>query len=238
MSLPLCIVQPVWEAAGRHSSIDLTTRACFRVGRSPYSDIQLFHATSSRRHAMVFHHSNGSCYVVDCGSAHGTFVNGVRVPSPNNGGTVIPHKVKRGALVRFGGPGAPSFLLKAFSEEESLSSSSLSDMGELVRRNTRLNALGKYDDAPQHYYSGNRNSDVFRSSVCDTIHQALLVTRKRSYDSLDMSLPSMDEYDASEPSSKRLRCSSPPLVEAPPIRLVSPELPVPNKPRVTFKENS
>ena len=27
---------------------------------------------------------------------------------------VIPHRVRRGALIRFGGPGAPCFVLKSF----------------------------------------------------------------------------------------------------------------------------
>lgn len=220
------------EAAGRHSAVDLTTRPCFRIGRSPHSDVMLLHGTSSRRHAMLFHHSNGSCYVVDCGSAHGTYVNGKRIPSPSNGGLVIPQKVKRGALIRFGGPGAPCFLLKAVSEE----SLSPTDMGELVRRNTRLNAMG-ICDRHQH-------NNSYRESVCSTIESALYVTRKRSFDSLaDETLPpapssnnSIDEDDAvdGEPCPKRVRCSSPPLLEPPPLRLVSPELPMSNKPRVTF----
>mmetsp|Transcript_7684 Transcript_7684/g.22569 ORF Transcript_7684/g.22569 Transcript_7684/m.22569 type:complete len:765 (-) Transcript_7684:544-2838(-) len=116
-------LEPVCESLGVQDPVDLTSRPCFRVGRCPGSDVQLLHATSSRRHALLFHHPNGSCYVVDCGSAHGTYVNGVRVPSAtsiNGGGTsgtsmIVPHRVKRGALVRFGGPGAPSFMLKSFS---------------------------------------------------------------------------------------------------------------------------
>lgn len=121
-------LEPVCESLGVQSPVDLTTQACFRVGRSPSSDIQLLHATSSRRHALLFHHPNGSCYVVDCGSAHGTFINGERVKSAvvtngntasnagsnNASGMVIPHRVRRGALIRFGGPGAPCFILKSF----------------------------------------------------------------------------------------------------------------------------
>lgn len=108
-------LEPVCEALGTHGRVDLTTRSCFRIGRSPTSDVQLMHGTSSRRHALLFHHPNGHCYVVDCGSAHGTFVNGVRVCSTPSAGMVAPHRVRRGALIRFGGPGAPSFVLKSFS---------------------------------------------------------------------------------------------------------------------------
>ncbi len=63
---------------------------------------------------MLFHHPNGSCYIADCGSAHGTYINGVRINS-NSSGRVIPHRLKRGAMVRFGGPGSPSYVLKSFS---------------------------------------------------------------------------------------------------------------------------
>jgi len=252
-------LEPVCEAYNsRHAVVDLTAKACFRIGRSPMSDVPLQHGTSSRRHAMLFHHSNGSCYVVDCGSAHGTYVNGVRIPSPSaseNGGIVVPHKVKRGAMIRFGGPGAPCFILKSFGfnlddlvKDERLAQEQLAaddsqdraespppqpDMGELVRRNTRLNAMG-------------RTADRFRESICSTIESALFVYRKRSFDSLDSrdTLPpvleetDMSSVESSPGSNKRIRCMSPPLSltapsegdvpspTLPPIRLVSPELPI------------
>lgn len=95
--------------------MDLTRQAVFRIGRSDVSDMQLLHCASSRRHAILFHHPNGSCYIVDCGSAHGTYVNGTRVKSSVTSNGVVPQKVRKGALVRFGGPGAPSFILKSFS---------------------------------------------------------------------------------------------------------------------------
>ena len=185
------------------------------------------HATSSRRHAMVFHHENGCCYVVDCGSAHGTFVNGVRVASPSNGGVVVPHLVKRGALIRFGGPGAPCFVLKSFPRQSTQIHSECDgspDLGELVRRNTRLNAFGRTP------------ADYSRENVYNTIEKALtVVNRKRSFDSLD-SRDTMDE----EPCGKRLRCSSPPLSPQEPIRLVSPDLPSiatkQARPRVSFSK--
>lgn len=212
-------LEPVCDALDRQSAVDLTARACFRVGRSPNMDVQLLHATSSRRHALLFHHSNGSCYVVDCGSAHGTFVNGIRIASPSSGGVVVPHKVKRGALVRFGGPGAPCFLLKSFSFQlteldESVVKMAPPDAGELVRRNTRLNALGRT--------AGER----LRDSVFRTIDSALAVptTRKRSFECLDST-----RIELNQPScaGKRLRyCASPPpSPEEPPLRLVSPDLP-------------
>jgi len=109
------ILEPISDTGLLHKPVDLTKRAVYRIGRSDVSDMQLLHCASSRRHAILFHHPNGSCYVVDCGSAHGTFVNGVRVRSSVTEHGVVPQKVKRGALLRFGGPGAPTFILKSFS---------------------------------------------------------------------------------------------------------------------------
>jgi len=103
-------LEPIGETMNTHPSIDLTTRRCFHVGRSPSSDIPLLHFMSSRNHALLLHNSFGVCYITDCNSVHGTYVDGVRImPHPHP-----PRKVRRGALLRFGGPGAPTFVLKKF----------------------------------------------------------------------------------------------------------------------------
>ena len=218
------LLQPVCEVYGRQRPVDLTAKPFFRIGRSPHCDVQLIHQTSSRRHAMLFHHSNGGCYIVDCGSAHGTFVNGVRISSPSNGGVVVPHKVRRGALIRFGGPGAPCFVLKSFSfklKEVINHDETQPDMGELVRRNTRLNALGK------------SAADTVRDRLKMALTDVLTVSRKRSFDSLATSVTLDEDYDE-PPSSKRIRCESPPLSPEVPLRLVSPDYVCPKSRRVTF----
>ena len=203
----------------------MTAKSFFRIGRSPHCDVQLMHQTSSRRHSMLFHHSNGGCYIVDCGSAHGTFVNGSRIPSPSNGGVVVPQKVRRGSLIRFGGPGAPCFVLKSFSfklNEVFNQDESQPDMGELVRRNTRLNALGK------------SASDTVRERLKMVLTDVLSVSRKRSFDSLATSVTVDEDYEE-PPSGKRIRCESPPLSPEVPLRLVSPDYSSPRKlRRVTF----
>jgi FHA domain len=162
---------------------------------------------------MLFHHSNGSCYVVDCGSAHGTYVNGVRVVSPaTNDGVVVPHKVRRGAMIRFGGPGAPVYVLKSFSfrlPDLAEVVNGGTNSGELIRRNTRLNALGKTaTETVRSYFNQNDVSCMIR---------------KRSFDSL-CSEPTLCFDEESLPSSKRMRCSSPPLELEVPARVVSPDL--------------
>ena len=225
LCLQFTLFQPVCEEYGRHHSVDLTAKSFFRIGRSPHCDVQLLHQPSSRRHDMLFHHSNGGCYIVDCGSAHGTYVNGARIPSPSNGGVVVPQKVRRGSLIRFGGPGAPCFVLKSFSfqlNEVINHDETQPDMGELVRRNTRLNALGK------------SASDTVRERLKMVLTDVLSVSRKRSFDSLATSVTVDEDYEE-PPSGKRIRCESPPLSPEVPLRLVSPDYSSPRKlRRVTF----
>jgi len=208
-------LEPVCGYAHRLPPIDLSKKAVFRVGRSPTSDVKLSHVTSSRKHAMLFHHSNGSCYVIDCESAHGTYVNGVRIVSLPNGGVVIPHKVKRGSIVRFGGPGAPSFMLKSFSFEldemrqfPSSAHESLSPTSAViaeVEHNTRYNALGT----------------TARNSLISNL------TSKRSFDSMS----TVEDLDFEEKSG--MRCTSPPLSpkQQMPLRLVSPDFNQPGQKR-------
>lgn len=210
-------LEPICDSVGRQGPVDLTSRAVFRIGRSPQSDVSLMHVTSSRRHAMLFHHSNGSCYLVDCGSAHGTYINGVRVTStPNDSNVVVPTKVRRGSIIRFGGPGAPCFILKSFSFEldemrdcpiptvniVSTSTPPTPVLTAVVEHNTRFNSLGR------------------------TAKEELMVHRqissKRSFDSMSTVMDSDDEMEHHHMTSSALR--SPPLSPEQPIRLVSPEL--------------
>jgi len=212
-------LEPVCDSVDTQGPVDLTSQAVFRVGRSPQSDVQLMHVTSSRRHSMIFHHSSGSCYLVDCGSSHGTYINGNRVIStPNESNVVIPTKVRRGSMVRFGGPGAPCFVLKAFSfdlgemrdfpvPKISLRPTRLPpspSLSAMVEHNTRLNSLGQ------------------------TAQQELMVhhqiSSKRSYDSLETVMDS-DVYDNEVHPHSSHHLSSPPLSpEQPLVRLVSPDL--------------
>ena len=211
------LLQPVCDSVDRQGPVDLTSRSVFRIGRSPQSDVHLMHVTSSRRHAMLFHHSNGSCYLVDCGSAHGTYINGVRVTStPSNSNVVVPTRIRRGSIVRFGGPGAPSFMLKSFSFilnemrdcpappvnifETSVPSSPI--LTAMVEHNTRLNSLGK--------------------TAKEELMMHRQISSKRSFDSMSTSMDSDDDMEHHHLSSNHL--SSPPLSPEQPIRFVSPDL--------------
>ncbi|MBV9464215.1 MAG: FHA domain-containing protein, partial [Verrucomicrobiae bacterium] len=52
------------------------------IGRSSASNVVLHDAKASRNHAVIQLHGNGIYYVLDLGSANGTFVNGKRVSVP------------------------------------------------------------------------------------------------------------------------------------------------------------
>jgi len=210
-------LEPVCDSVNRQPPIDLTERPVFRIGRSPQSDVQLIHATSSRKHAMMFHHKNGSCYIIDCNSAHGTFLNGVRLSSLPNGGVVVPHKVRRGSIVRFGGPGAPSYMLKSFSF-------GLQEMRDYPVNNPNLSPTSAVNAEVQHNTRFNALGTTAKNSLMT------ILTSKRSFDS-------MSTVDDADFDCKRQRCTSPPLSpQQVPLNLVSPDFSQPGhkRRRVSF----
>jgi hypothetical protein len=117
-------------------------------------------------------------------------------------------------------------VLKSFSFQlkEVIQDKAQPDMGELVRRNTRLNALGK------------SAADTVREQLKMVLSDVLAVTRKRSFDSLATTVSLEDDLDDSQqPACKRIRCESPPLSPEVPLRLVSPDYACSRKyHRVTF----
>ena len=59
---------------------DGTPRSCVRFGRHPSCDVVVEHPSTSRLHAVIqFKGGTTEAYVLDCGSAHGTFVNKRRI---------------------------------------------------------------------------------------------------------------------------------------------------------------
>lgn len=234
-------LEPIGETRYSQSSVDLSKSACTTFGRSQSMDVQLLNETSSRRHAIMFHHPNGSCYVVDCGSAHGTFVNGIRVKtqiverageadsSPSRRGTVIPHRVKKGAIIRFGGVGAPTFVLKSFSvtldslikdvkqaeaevqkrkehivEDDSTpcSPDDSKSYRKMIALNTRLNAIG--DSVTRHIPE--QCSPSFASAILSArsaSQQNTFFLKKRSLSTLSDSSVSSDASSEIHVQKKR-----------------------------------
>eukprot|EP00898_Chlorokybus_atmophyticus_P007492 jgi/Chlat1/7744/Chrsp66S07325 len=70
-------------------------RARILFGRGANCDVVLEHPSISRHHAALLHHHNGSIFVVDLGSAHGTFISGERIPKE------VPSELEDGCSLRF-----------------------------------------------------------------------------------------------------------------------------------------
>lgn len=103
-------LEPIGMTREAHKSVDLTKKNYYRIGRSPKSTIPLYHTTASRNHAILYHHPKSNiCFIVDNYSVHGTYVDGVRAQPGKE------TRVRRGAIIRFGSYGCPTFVLKSFS---------------------------------------------------------------------------------------------------------------------------
>jgi pSer/pThr/pTyr-binding forkhead associated (FHA) protein len=78
------------------------------IGRNEHSTVVVHNLLVSRCHAAILHHFSGRSYIVDMGSAHGTFI-GKQAVRP-----LTPTMIPDGALIRFGIYGN-QFVLKSHS---------------------------------------------------------------------------------------------------------------------------
>eukprot|EP01067_Filipodium_phascolosomae_P005448 Filipodium_phascolosomae@DN3531_c0_g1_i1.p1 len=75
---------------------DIFSRKFYLFGRNRAADVILDHPSCSRKHAAIFHHRNGSVYVCDFASAHGTFLNNCQI-------SAFDHRLlHQGDKIRFG----------------------------------------------------------------------------------------------------------------------------------------
>jgi len=76
--------------------LDVGLKPSYVIGRNDTADIVLSHASISRHHAAVAHHSDGRVYIIDLKSACGTKVDGKRIDGHR------PTELRPGASVCFG----------------------------------------------------------------------------------------------------------------------------------------
>lgn len=109
-------------------------------------DFVLDHPSVSRQHAVVVQHKNGSVYVIDLGSVHGTFVANERVSKDN------PAELEVGQSLKFAASTRSYVLRKGVAQAPQLSQPPVnfvlppppdpSDEDAVVAYNTLLNKLG------------------------------------------------------------------------------------------------
>mmetsp|Transcript_47823 Transcript_47823/g.79588 ORF Transcript_47823/g.79588 Transcript_47823/m.79588 type:complete len:180 (-) Transcript_47823:531-1070(-) len=92
---PVPFVLPEWAGLPRKNGVKLEIvknsetvgekkiddKRAYLLGRSPDCDIVLEHPSVSRHHCALVHHKNGTIFVLDLGSVHGTQVAGERIDS-------------------------------------------------------------------------------------------------------------------------------------------------------------
>lgn len=111
----------------------------YLVGRNAaVCDVVLSHCSISRLHATIVHHEKGATYLVDLGSAHGTFVDGLRLTA------LQPTLVVHGSVIKFGGS-SRSYTFKTFDSREQIAEIIRNRVGlphdELqLQQNTMLNS--------------------------------------------------------------------------------------------------
>lgn len=115
-------------------------KAFYLIGRNAaVCDIVLQHLSISRLHAAIVHHEKGATYVVDLRSAHGTFVDGMRLTA------LTPTLVSHGSIIKFGGS-SRSYAFKSFESREQIAERirercvGLDDAERALQHNTLLNA--------------------------------------------------------------------------------------------------
>lgn len=93
------------------------------IGRNEHSTIVVENLLVSRCHAAILHHHSGRSYLVDLGSAHGTFI-GKQALRP-----LTPTMIPEGALIRFGIYGN-QFVLKQHAPLKIVLSEDINDTAE------------------------------------------------------------------------------------------------------------
>ncbi|WIA15829.1 hypothetical protein OEZ85_012584 [Tetradesmus obliquus] len=87
----------VQDEDGSVSTQPVDKQAYYLFGRdASVCDVPLSHASASRQHAALCHHTDGRVFLIDLGSSHGTFLDGSQLP-PNK-----PVVLKNGSAIKFG----------------------------------------------------------------------------------------------------------------------------------------
>jgi pSer/pThr/pTyr-binding forkhead associated (FHA) protein len=143
---PSWCIQPqkefILEEIGYNNRVfDLSKKEFYIVGRNEKSDIVIGNLLVSRQHAAIIHHENGTPYLVDLDSIHGTFIGHDRLLP------LVPVAISKGQFIRFGTD--IQFLIRNFPKidfikeqitiSNDIDASTLSFAEKSVKLNTLLN---------------------------------------------------------------------------------------------------
>jgi sigma-B regulation protein RsbU (phosphoserine phosphatase) len=131
----------------------------FTVGRLPGNDLVLAHPWVSRRHAELLV-DGSSCYVIDQGSRHGTFVNGKPIAAR--------HLIGENDIIQFGSVDGPSLRIGATDTE------AISTIREIVGQIPEVVASGSALEKLRWFFESARKLKT--SGAVDQILAALLDT--------------------------------------------------------------
>lgn len=181
-SLDSSIKKPTWciqpqndfileEIRYNNRIFDLSKKEFYIVGRNEKSDIVIGNLLVSRQHAVIIHHENGTPYLIDLGSSHGTFIGQDRLLP------FVPIAISKGQFIRFGTD--IQFLIRNFPKidiinekviiSNDIDSSTLSFDEKSVKLNTLLNQrlTLKYFERDNHKFDGQIISPLIVNNTID-----------------------------------------------------------------------
>ncbi|HEY1500759.1 MAG TPA: SpoIIE family protein phosphatase [Acidobacteriaceae bacterium] len=140
------------------------THSPFTIGRLPENDVVLAHPFVSRRHADLVL-EGGSCFIVDQGSRHGTFINGQPAPARR--------AIAESDVVHFGALDGPSLRISG----EDAAAAELNDTStirDIIDQIPGVGASGNALDKLRWFFESARKLNT--SDAVDQILAALLDT--------------------------------------------------------------
>jgi serine phosphatase RsbU (regulator of sigma subunit) len=132
------------------------TASPFTIGRLPDRDMVLTHPYVSREHAQLVHEADGF-FVVDCGSRHGTFVNGQRVTRS---------RIMPGDNIRFGSLNGP---LLQFDVHDDTSSSIRELLQSAIEPKSDIEKLSWFLEAARRLNTNDAVDQILASLVETTL---------------------------------------------------------------------
>ncbi|TMW59015.1 hypothetical protein Poli38472_007160 [Pythium oligandrum] len=104
----------VYKSHEQLATYTVDKKPLYLIGRNAVAcDIVLNHCSISRLHAAIIHHKDGSTYLVDLGSFHGTFIDDMQLKA------LQPTLIVHGSVLKFGAS-SRSYSFRSFESREQI----------------------------------------------------------------------------------------------------------------------